>query len=185
MTALCEFMYMSVWRHVLHLLSFLPAAMISLHHAILVFPPFTSASFILSTSVSLFLRAMERSSEVLHSCLCHFCGLQLVVWFQLHSHKNEHRQVWLQQRWWNAPSPNSPSTFSVDLFILVSFHFPFCVSPFSNTSLHYMLFDVWGWCCLFLTTLDWYNTPVFDLSGSLLCSGPDVFLWSLWVSTLH
>lgn len=26
---------------------------------------------------------------------CHFCGLQLVLWLQLHSHKNEHWQVWL------------------------------------------------------------------------------------------
>lgn len=105
----------------------------------------------LLTSVSLFLRAMERSSEVLHSCLCHFCGLQLVVWFQLHSHKNEHRQLWLQQRWRNAPSPNSPSTFSLNLF--VSFHFLFYVSPFSITSLHYMLFDVWVDVACFLPLL--------------------------------
>lgn len=32
-----------------------------------------------------------------HVCLCHSCGLQLVVWVQLHSHKNDHGLMWLQQ----------------------------------------------------------------------------------------
>ncbi len=89
------------------------------------------------------------------------------------------------------PSHFLSAWFSVDLFILVSFHFLLCLSPFFTHVPTFHAFRCW-WLmlfvrlmCFFLTTLDCGITALFDLSGSLLWSGPDVFLWSLWVSTLH
>ena len=53
---------------------------------------------LLCLSVSLSLSPRSRL-QVISLCFaisqCHFCGLQLVLWLQLHSHKNEHWQVWL------------------------------------------------------------------------------------------
>lgn len=67
-----------------------------------------------------------------HVCLCHSCGLQLVVWVQLHSHKNDHGLMWLQQEvhrrnppFFNPP-PLPPHLFhilfdlSIPLFIFSS-----------------------------------------------------------------
>lgn len=60
--------------------------------------------------------------------------------------------------------------FSVDLFILVSFHFLLYVSLLSSLMfLHFMLFGVDGWCCLFLTTLDCGITLLFLIFLALCC----------------
>lgn len=54
---------------------------------------------------------------------CHFCGLQLVLWLQLHSHKNEHWQVWLA-----AAGGTGFLLFPLSFCFSAILTFPLCVS---------------------------------------------------------
>lgn len=74
-----------------------------------------------------------------HVCLCHSCGLQLVVWVQLHSHKNDHGLMWLQQEvhrrnppFFNPPPPPIYFIFYLIYLYLFSYSLQLVIFWFSS-----------------------------------------------------